>query len=151
MATLLEVKGLTTQFFTQDGIVRAVNGISYTLDEGETLGIVGESGSGKSVGVMSLIRLIPSPPGKIVNGEVIFEGQDLLKISDDGRGIDAKTLKQIFDPFFTTKRNQGGTGLGLSIAYGIIKEHKGRIEVESKLGSGTTFSVTIPVSQKENP
>ena len=79
------------------------------------------------------------------------ENENLLKISDDGKGIDDKTLKQIFDPFFTTKRNQGGTGLGLSIAYGIIKEHKGRIEVESKMGSGTTFSVTIPVSQKENP
>ena len=76
--------------------------------------------------------------------------ENLLKISDNGKGIDAKTLKQIFDPFFTTKRNQGGTGLGLSIAYGIIKEHKGRIEVESKQGSGTTFSLYIPVSQKEN-
>jgi len=79
------------------------------------------------------------------------ENEALLKISDDGKGIDGKTLKQIFDPFFTTKRNQGGTGLGLSIAYGIIKEHKGRIEVESKLDSGTTFSIYIPVSQKENP
>lgn len=79
------------------------------------------------------------------------ENENLLKISDDGKGIDEKTVKQIFDPFFTTKRNQGGTGLGLSIAYGIIKEHKGRIEVESKLGSGTTFSIYMPVSQKENP
>jgi polar amino acid transport system substrate-binding protein len=79
------------------------------------------------------------------------ENEALLKISDNGKGIDGKTLKQIFDPFFTTKRNQGGTGLGLSIAYGIIKEHKGRIEVESKLDSGTTFSIYIPVSQKENP
>jgi signal transduction histidine kinase len=59
-------------------------------------------------------------------------------------------VKQIFDPFFTTKRNQGGTGLGLSIAYGIIKEHKGRIEVESKLGAGTAFSIFIPVVPKEN-
>jgi signal transduction histidine kinase len=60
-------------------------------------------------------------------------------------------MKQIFDPFFTTKRNQGGTGLGLSIAYGIIKEHKGRIEVESKVGGGTTFSIRIPVAPKETP
>lgn len=79
------------------------------------------------------------------------QNENLLKISDDGKGIDEKILKQIFDPFFTTKRNQGGTGLGLSIAYGIIKEHKGRIEVESKLGSGTTFSIYIPVTPKENP
>jgi polar amino acid transport system substrate-binding protein len=78
------------------------------------------------------------------------EKENLLRISDDGKGIDAKTVKQIFDPFFTTKRNQGGTGLGLSIAYGIIKEHKGRIEVESKPGAGTTFSIYIPVVPEEN-
>jgi PAS domain S-box-containing protein len=78
------------------------------------------------------------------------ENENLLRISDDGKGIDEKTVKQIFDPFFTTKRNQGGTGLGLSIAYGIIKEHKGRIEVESKPGAGTTFSIFIPVVPKEN-
>ncbi len=77
------------------------------------------------------------------------ENENLLRISDDGKGIDEKTLKQIFDPFFTTKRNQGGTGLGLSIAYGIIKEHKGRIEVESKSGAGTTFSIHIPITSKE--
>ncbi len=78
------------------------------------------------------------------------ENENLLQICDDGKGIDEKTMKQIFDPFFTTKRNQGGTGLGLSIAYGIIKEHKGRIEVESKVGSGTTFSILIPAAAKEN-
>ena len=100
MATLLEVKNLRTQFFTQDGVVQAVNGISYTLNEGETLGIVGESGCGKSVGVMSLIRLIPSPPGKIVDGEVIFEGRDLLKASDDEiRAIRGHKISMIFqDP-----------------------------------------------------
>ena len=75
--------------------------------------------------------------------------ENLLKITDDGKGIDEKTMKQIFDPFFTTKRHQGGTGLGLSIAYGIIKEHKGRIEVESKSGLGTIFSIYIPVANKE--
>ncbi|MCU0276191.1 MAG: ATP-binding protein [Acidobacteria bacterium] len=79
------------------------------------------------------------------------ENENLLRISDDGRGIEEKTLKQIFDPFFTTKRNQGGTGLGLSIAYGIIKEHKGRIEVESQVGCGTTFAIHIPVAPKETP
>ncbi|MCX6557364.1 MAG: ATP-binding protein [Candidatus Aminicenantes bacterium] len=79
------------------------------------------------------------------------ENENLLQISDDGMGINEKTMKQIFDPFFTTKRNQGGTGLGLSIAYGIIKEHKGRIEVESKPGQGTTFSICIPALPKETP
>ena len=100
MTTLLEVKNLKTQFFTQDGVVNAVNGISYALNEGETLGIVGESGCGKSVGVMSLIRLIPSPPGKVVGGEVLFEGRDLLKISDDEiRSIRGNKISMIFqDP-----------------------------------------------------
>jgi oligopeptide transport system ATP-binding protein len=100
MATLLEVRNLETQFFTQDGVVHAVNDISYTLDEGETLGIVGESGCGKSVGVMSLIRLIPTPPGKIVGGEVIFEDRDLLKASDDEiRSIRGNKISMIFqDP-----------------------------------------------------
>ncbi len=79
------------------------------------------------------------------------EREALLQVSDNGSGIDEKTRKQIFDPFFTTKRNQGGTGLGLSIAYGIIKEHKGRIDVESRPGAGTTFSIRIPVTRKENP
>ncbi|HEY86082.1 MAG TPA: ABC transporter ATP-binding protein [Chloroflexi bacterium] len=100
MARLLDVKGLQTQFFTQDGVVKAVNDISYTLDEGETLGIVGESGCGKSVGVMSLIRLIPSPPGKVVAGEVIFNGQDLLKLKDNEiRSIRGNKIGMIFqDP-----------------------------------------------------
>ncbi len=81
--TLLEVKDLTVRFYTQDGVVHAVNGISYEVREGETLAIVGESGSGKSVGVMSLIRLIPQPPGKITDGEVWFEGENLLSLSEE--------------------------------------------------------------------
>lgn len=100
MAKLLEVKNLKTRFFTQDGIVHAVNGISYSVDAGETVAIVGESGSGKSVGVMTLIRLIPQPPGKIVDGEVWFDGQDLLKLSEDQlRHIRGNRIAMIFqDP-----------------------------------------------------
>ena len=100
MPKLLEVKNLRTQFFTQDGVVHAVNGISYSVDKGETVAIVGESGSGKSVGVMSLIRLIPQPPGKIVDGEVMFDGQDLLKLSEDElRDIRGNRIAMIFqDP-----------------------------------------------------
>ncbi len=100
MGKLLEVKNLKTQFFTQDGIVHAVNGISYEVNEGETVAIVGESGSGKSVGVMSLIRLIPEPPGKIVDGEAWFDGQDLLKLSEEElRRIRGKRIAMIFqDP-----------------------------------------------------
>jgi two-component system, NtrC family, sensor kinase len=68
----------------------------------------------------------------------------LLIISDNGSGIDDTVIKNIFDPFFTTKRNKGGIGLGLSITYGIIKDHHGRIDVESKKGQGTTFTIKIP-------
>ena len=83
MADLLEVINLQTQFFTQDGVVHAVNGISYNLQERECLGIVGESGCGKSVSVLSIMRLIPDPPGKIVGGEVRFHGRDLSKLSEE--------------------------------------------------------------------
>ncbi|HEY1361477.1 MAG TPA: ABC transporter ATP-binding protein [Xanthobacteraceae bacterium] len=82
MATLLEVRNLRTHFFTPTGVVKAVDGVSYALEEGETLGLVGESGCGKSVSALSIMRLVPNPPGKTVGGEVIFEGQDLLKLSD---------------------------------------------------------------------
>jgi oligopeptide transport system ATP-binding protein len=83
MAPLLQVRDLRTYFFTDEGVVKAVDGISYDLEEGETLGLVGESGCGKSVSALSLLRLIPTPPGKIVSGEVLFEGEDLLKVDED--------------------------------------------------------------------
>jgi len=83
VANLLEVRDLQTQFFTQDGVVHAVNGISYDLGEGACLGIVGESGCGKSVSVLSIMRLIPDPPGKIVGGQVSLRGRDLLKLSEE--------------------------------------------------------------------
>jgi len=74
----------------------------------------------------------------------------VLRVKDDGKGMDDRTLKHIFDPFYTTKRHQGGTGLGLSIAYGIIKEHQGRIDVESKVGAGTTFCIYLPRKFEES-
>lgn len=100
MSPLLEVHNLETRFFTPDGIVRAVNGISYTVNSGETVGIVGESGSGKSISVLSILRLIPSPPGKITDGEVLFEGEDLLTISSEKlRQIRGNKISIIFqDP-----------------------------------------------------
>ncbi len=81
MAELFSIKGLETQFHTREGTVHAVNGVSISLQEGETLGIVGESGCGKSVSMLSTLRLIPQPPGDIVSGEAIFQGRDLLKLS----------------------------------------------------------------------
>jgi len=97
---LLEVNGLKTQFFTQDGVVKAVDGVSFFVNEGETLGIVGESGSGKSVSVLSVMRLIPQPPGKIVDGQVLFDGEDLLKMNDEQiRHVRGNKIAMIFqDP-----------------------------------------------------
>jgi oligopeptide transport system ATP-binding protein len=100
MEPLLEVRDLRTQFFTQDGVVKAVDGVSFHLMPGETLGLVGESGCGKSITALSIMRLIPSPPGKIVSGEIIFEGEDILRMSDDEmRSIRGRKIAMIFqDP-----------------------------------------------------
>ena len=97
---LLEVKNLRTYFDSEDGVVKAVDGISFELKRGETLGIVGESGSGKSVTNLSIIRLVPDPPGKIVSGEVIFNDSDLLLLSNDAiRKIRGRRIAMIFqDP-----------------------------------------------------
>jgi oligopeptide transport system ATP-binding protein len=100
MGTLLQVKDLKTYFYTQDGVVKAVDGVSFALEEGETLGIVGESGCGKSVTVLSVMRLIPSPPGKIAGGQVIFDGEDLLKVDDEEiRRVRGNKIAMVFqDP-----------------------------------------------------
>lgn len=100
MADLLNVRGLETQFKIREGVVHAVNGISFTLKEGETLGIVGESGCGKSVTMMSVLGLIPTPPGKVVAGEALYQGKDLLKMSSDEiRHIRGSQISMVFqDP-----------------------------------------------------
>src|SRR5437763_2051417 len=97
---LLEVKDLRTYFETEDGTVKAVDGITFDLKRGETLGIVGESGSGKSVTNLSIIRLIPEPPGKIVSGEILFDGEDIRALPiDELRRIRGKRIAMIFqDP-----------------------------------------------------
>lgn len=87
MSVLLEVKNLETQFITDGGLVKAVDGISYHLNENEIVGLVGESGCGKSVSQLSVMQLIPTPPGEITDGEVIFEGMDLLKFEAHGSEI----------------------------------------------------------------
>jgi oligopeptide transport system ATP-binding protein len=97
---LLEIKNLKTRFHTEDGVVKAVNGVSYRMDVGEILGVVGESGCGKSVHALSLMRLIPTPPGEIESGEVWFDGRDLLKLSDaEIRHIRGRDIAMVFqDP-----------------------------------------------------
>lgn len=100
MAPLLEVRDLRTYFYTQDGIVKAVDGVSFYVNRGETLGIVGESGCGKSVTSLSIMRLIPNPPGKIVSGQILFDGEDLLQASEEEmRHIRGNRIAMIFqDP-----------------------------------------------------
>jgi oligopeptide transport system ATP-binding protein len=120
---LLEVNDLRTQFFTQDGVVKAVNGVSFTLNEGEALGLVGESGCGKSVSALSLMRLIPQPPGKIVSGEVVFDGRDLLKLKeDDMRKVRGNDIAMIFQDPMTSLNPVLTIGRQISEA---LELHKG--------------------------
>ena len=103
MAKLLEIKDLATHFFTPDGVVKAVDGISYYLDEGEVLGIVGESGCGKSVSALSVMRLVASPPGRTVAGEVFFEGEDLLNVDEtEMRHIRGNRIAMVFQEPMTS-------------------------------------------------
>ncbi len=100
---LLDIRGLRTQFFTDDGLARAVDGVSYALDRGETVGVVGESGCGKSVTALSILRLIPDPPGKIVDGQILFEGTDLLLLSAaEMRRIRGNDISMIFQEPMTS-------------------------------------------------
>jgi len=103
MAKLLEINDLKTHFFTQDGVVKAVDGVSYDLEEGEILGIVGESGCGKSVSALSIMRLVANPPGRIVGGEVLFDGEDVLKLNDaEMRHIRGNRIAMVFQEPMTS-------------------------------------------------
>ncbi|MBE0614942.1 MAG: ABC transporter ATP-binding protein [Burkholderiales bacterium] len=111
---LLEVENLHTQFDTSAGMVRAVDGISYTVNEGETVGIVGESGCGKSVGAMSILRLIPDPPGRIASGSVRFDGKDLLTMNDaEIREVRGGQISMVFQEPMTSLNPVLSIGLQL--------------------------------------
>jgi len=100
---LLDVKGLKTYFFTRDGVVRAVDGVSFSVARGETLAIVGESGCGKSVTSLSILRLIASPPGRTVEGSVVFEGRDLLELSEaEMRKVRGDAISMVFQEPMTS-------------------------------------------------
>ncbi len=103
MPPLLEVRELHTEFRTGAGVVRAVDGISYTVEAGETVAIVGESGSGKSVEALSILRLIPNPPGRIVSGEVLFDGRDLRKLTEEEmRSVRGRDIGMVFQEPMTS-------------------------------------------------
>ncbi|NVJ90621.1 MAG: ABC transporter ATP-binding protein, partial [Methylocystaceae bacterium] len=94
---LLEVKDLKVEFSTEDGVVRSVDGLNFHIDKGETLGIVGESGSGKSVTSLSIMGLLDMPPGRISNGEILFQGRDILKIPEsEMRTLRGSEMAMIF-------------------------------------------------------
>ena len=147
MPTLLQVNGLKTHFFTMGGVVKAVDGISYDLEEGETLGLVGESGCGKSVSALSLMRLIPDPPGKTIAGEVLFDGEDILKIEmDEMRRIRGGRMSMVFqepmtslNPVLTVERQLTET----------LQLHKGLGSEEAKReGVNLLSRVGIPDPEK---
>jgi oligopeptide transport system ATP-binding protein len=103
MPPLLQVKDLRTYFYTEEGVVKAVDGVTYDVAEGETLALVGESGCGKSISALSILRLIPIPPGRIVSGEVIFENEDLLKLSEEEiRHIRGNKISMVFQEPMTS-------------------------------------------------
>ena len=100
---ILDVQDLKTHFFTRTGVVKAVDGISYGIDKGEVVGVVGESGCGKSVHALSIMRLVAYPPGRIVGGEIVFEGEDLLQMNDkDMRHIRGNRIAMVFQEPMTS-------------------------------------------------
>ena len=109
---LLQIRGLKTHFFTESGVAKAVDGVDLDVLPGEVLGLVGESGSGKSVTALSILRLIPDPPGRIVGGEILFKERDLLALGwEDIRKVRGKEISMIFqepmtslNPVFTIGR-----------------------------------------------
>jgi oligopeptide transport system ATP-binding protein len=127
---LLEVRDLVTRFYSDGARIHAVNGISYTLDAGESLAIVGESGSGKSVGVMSLMGLIRYPPGRVEGGEVLFKGRNLLELSnDDLRGVRGSEIAMVFQDPMTSLNPVLPVGLQLTEA---LRAHTGATKDEAR-------------------
>ena len=136
MAELIRVKNLRTSFFTPDGEVKAVDGVSFDIGEGKTLGLVGESGCGKSVTALSILRLVPSPPGRVVGGEIFYRGRDLLKLKGEAmRKIRGNEISMIFqepmtslNPVFTIG-NQIGEAIRLHQGLGKKETREKTIEM----------------------
>jgi len=136
MAELIRVKDLRSSFFTPDGEVKAVDGVSLEIEEGKTLGLVGESGCGKSVTALSILRLIPSPPGRVVGGEIFYRGRDLLKLNGESmRKIRGNEISMIFqepmtslNPVFTIG-NQIGEAIRLHQGLGKKETREKTVEM----------------------
>lgn len=131
---LLQVKDLKTYFYTDDGIVKAVDGIDFTIKKGETLGMVGESGCGKSVSALSILQLVQDPPGEIINGEIWFKGEDLLKKKPEQmRKIRGNDISMIFQEPMTS----------LNPVYTIGEQISEAIILHQKLNKGDALEKTV--------
>lgn len=141
--TLLEINQLYTSFYTDDGIVHAVNGISYMMERGETLGVVGESGCGKSVHAMSIMRLIPEPPGKIQAESILFNNRNLLELTkEEMRQIRGGAIAMVFQDPMTSLNPVYTVGYQIIEA---IKIHLGMSEAEARQRAGELLDmVGIP-------
>ena len=149
---LLAVRGLKTYFYTDDGVVKSVDGVTFHINRGETLAVVGESGSGKSVTSLSVMRLIPSPPGKIVEGEVLFSRkdgrqQDLVKVSEsEMRHIRGNDISMIFQEPMTSLNPVYTIGDRIAEAI-VLHQNKSRREA-IELATGMLDLVGIPAARK---
>jgi oligopeptide/dipeptide ABC transporter ATP-binding protein len=127
---LLEIRGLCTYFYTEEGTARAVDGVNFVVNKGETLGVVGESGCGKSVTALSVMRLVPDPPGEIVAGEILLEGDDLLQRSDDDmRWVRGNEIAMIFQEPMTALNPVFTVGDQIGEA---VRLHKGASKHEAR-------------------
>jgi oligopeptide transport system ATP-binding protein len=137
---LLEVRGLSTHFFTKEGTVHAVDDVSFDVDYGETLGLVGESGCGKSVTALSLTRLVPDPPGKIVSGEILFDGIDVMKLSrEEMRLLRGKRIGFIFQDPMTSLNPT------LTIGFQIAESARVHLGLSRKAGGDRAFELLSKV------
>ena len=131
MTTLLGIRDLKTYFYTSDGVIKAVDGISYDVEDGETVALVGESGCGKSVSALSIMRLVPAPHGRIVGGRVLFKGEDLLQLKPrDMRRVRGRQIAMVFqdpmtslNPVLSIKR-QMTEGMELHLGLGTRESRK---------------------------
>ena len=123
MSELLQIQGLKTQFFTSAGTVKAVDGVTYDVDQGETVAVVGESGCGKSVTALSIMRLVAEPAGRIVEGKVLFQGRDLLQLSEEEmRQIRGNNIAMVFQEPMTSLNPVLSIGLQLTET---VQQHLG--------------------------
>jgi oligopeptide/dipeptide ABC transporter ATP-binding protein len=145
MAPLLEIRGLRTHFRTEAGVAKAVDGVDLEVHPGEVLGLVGESGSGKSVTALSILRLIPSPPGRIVGGEILFKGRDLLTLEYNAiRAVRGKEISMIFQEPMTSLNPVFTIGMQLMEVY---EEHE-HISGSRKISKTDAFDRSVDMLRR---